>query len=69
MFLIKCKEDETVCIVEEGDVIAGDNVKTGDNVAFFYNKKKYHGKIIMISGKTSIINMYCPLIAYFFCIY
>jgi len=56
MFLIKCEDDSSYCIVDNHDVICDENVvENGETVQFFWHKKKFTGEIIMRSGKLNII--------------
>lgn len=51
MFLLKCDEDESYCMVNDEDVIFDyETVKKGETVQFYYNKKQYTGDVIMFSG-------------------
>lgn len=52
MFLMKCEEDGSYCIIDDKDVICDeDTVENGDVVSFLWNKKTFCGVIMMRSGK------------------
>ncbi|XP_028045314.1 uncharacterized protein LOC114254046 [Monomorium pharaonis] len=56
MFLLKCDEDESYCMVNDEDVIFNDEtVKKGETVRFYYNKKQYFGDVIMFSDDQDVI--------------
>ncbi|XP_036150507.1 uncharacterized protein LOC118648278 [Monomorium pharaonis] len=56
-FIIKCKEDNSYCMVEAHNVICDENmIKNGETVDFFWNKKKFTGKVIMSSENVAILN-------------
>lgn len=51
MFVLKCDEDGSYCMVNDKDVIFDDKtVKRGDTVQFYYNKKIYTGDVMLFSG-------------------
>lgn len=52
-FLIQYESDNSLCIVEECDMISDSKtVKKGDKIAFFYSNTKWNGQIIKKSGKS-----------------
>ncbi|XP_024890773.1 uncharacterized protein LOC112466738 [Temnothorax curvispinosus] len=56
MFLLKCDEDESYCMVTDEDVIFDDEtVKKGETVRFYYNKKQYTGTVLMFSDNQDAI--------------
>lgn len=66
MFLIECSADNSLLILEENYAICDvATVKSGDVINFFYNKKRYEGKILMHSGKI-IINFNLHLYVYLY---
>lgn len=52
MYIIKCQEDGSFCMVENEDVICdGTVIQIGDCVLFVWNSKRYTGQIVKCSGK------------------
>ncbi|XP_011701221.1 PREDICTED: uncharacterized protein LOC105457945 [Wasmannia auropunctata] len=57
MFLLKCIEDGSYCVVDNEAVIYDEkSVKKKDKVTFFYNKKEYEGEVIIYSDDQSVID-------------
>ncbi|KAM0736973.1 hypothetical protein ACS0PU_000066 [Formica fusca] len=56
-FIIKCKEDNSYCMVEGHNVICDEHmVENGQTVDFFWNKKKFTGSIVMSSENVEVLN-------------
>lgn len=52
LFLIDCPEDDSLTLVEQGDVLCDPSVKEGDIISFFYKRKEpYIGKVVAMGGK------------------
>lgn len=54
MYIIKCQEDGSFCMVKNEDVICDviENViEIGDCVPFVWNSKRYTGQVVKCSGK------------------
>ena len=55
MYIIKCEEDGSFCMVENEDVICDENVvEIGDYVPFIWNTKRFTGRIVKCSGKWTL---------------
>jgi hypothetical protein len=55
MFILKCVEDGSYCVVDNDAVIYDENsIQKKDKVTFFYNKKEYEGEVILYSGNIKI---------------
>lgn len=59
LFLIECDLDNSLCIVDENDLMCdSEAVKISDNVQFFYKKKVCLGIVKSISCK-NFFYLYC----------
>lgn len=54
MYLIECKDDASLCIVEDNEVICNESVQIEHVVKFIYEKKYYTGTIIQHSDKVRL---------------
>lgn len=67
MYIIKCQEDGSFCMVENEDVICDENVvEIGDCVPFMWNSKRFK----LLSGKLLSVQVskYCLFIITLKCI-
>ncbi|KAJ8672323.1 hypothetical protein QAD02_003582 [Eretmocerus hayati] len=57
MFVLRCKEDNKICLVKDGAVICDmDSVGEGDTVPFLYNEKIYSGVVLFLSDDEELMN-------------
>ncbi|CAD6233586.1 GSCOCG00012285001-RA-CDS [Cotesia congregata] len=58
MFILKCKRDDSVCKVDDSEVIYNEDSppKDGEDVKFYYGDKQELGQVIMMSDYIKKIN-------------